>query len=85
MSKAASLRSPSRTRLAAVHSGLGATLPEGYEIKDRVVVDENHKADAGSGNVIDKLHAGFKNFKESNFTYVTSYQIPTLREEQPAL
>ena len=59
-------------RMVAVHmgKGLGASLPEGFEVKDKVVVDENHPAEAGSGDVIQKLMAGFKNFKESNFTYV---------------
>ncbi|KAG0603836.1 hypothetical protein M758_10G124100 [Ceratodon purpureus] len=69
VSKTPGLKSTSRRGLVAVHSaGLGATLPEGYEVKDRVVVDESHAGDAASGNVIDKLKAGFKNFKESNFT-----------------
>jgi carbonic anhydrase len=42
-------------------------LPEGYEVKDRVVVDESHDVDAASGNVIQKLIAGFKSFKEAKF------------------
>ena len=63
-------------RMVAVHmgKGLGASLPEGFEVKDKVVVDESHPAEAGSGNVIQKLMAGFKGFKESNYMYVnTSY------------
>lgn len=61
--------------IQAVHGGLGATLPEGYEVKDRVVVDENHTQESvGSGsNVIHKLIAGFKSFKEAKFKYVMAY------------
>jgi carbonic anhydrase len=52
---------------AAAHGRLGASLPQGYEVQDRVVVDENHVAGESTGNVMHKLMAGFKSFKEDKF------------------
>lgn len=53
--------------IPALADGLGATVREGYELVDRVVVDENHTVNE-NGNVIDRLASGFKSFKESIFT-----------------
>lgn len=53
--------------IPALADGLGATLRDGYELVDRVVVDENHTVN-DNGNVIDRLASGFKSFKESIFT-----------------
>jgi hypothetical protein len=40
-----------------------AILPEGYEITNCVVVDENFNPDPNSENAVDKLKAKFKDFK----------------------
>ena len=50
--------------VSALADGLGATVRDGYELLDRVVVDENHTAN-DNGNVIDRLASGFKSFKET--------------------
>lgn len=55
------------TPIPALADGLGGTVREGYELVDRVVVDENHTAN-DNGDVIDRMASGFKNFKESTFT-----------------
>ena len=53
---------------AAAEAGLGTTLREvGFEVTERVVVDENHTVGYGKGDVTEKLKEGFKNFKESVF------------------
>lgn len=54
------------TPITAAHAGLGATLPEGYEVAEHVVVDESHQET--SGNIINKMMSGFKKFKEGKFT-----------------
>jgi len=53
--------------IPALADGLGATVRDGYELVDRVVVDENHTVN-DNGNVIDRLASGFKSFKETVFT-----------------
>lgn len=51
---------------AASLRGLGETLQEGYVLKNHGVVDENTTVES-TGDVIEKLKNGFKNFKTTQY------------------
>lgn len=69
------------TPITAAHAGLGATLPEGYEVAEHVVVDESHQET--SGNIINKMMAGFKKFKEGKFTQNPEIYEPLKQGQAP--
>ena len=51
---------------AALLRGLGGSLKEGYVLKNHGIVDDHTPVDA-TGDVIEKLKKGFKNFKKTQY------------------
>lgn len=49
--------------------GLGGSLKQGYVLRNHGIVDE-HSAVENTGDVIEKLKNGFKNFKKTQYKYV---------------
>ena len=60
------------TTRAALLRGLGGALKSGYVLRHHEIVDE-HTAVENTGDVIEKLKNGFKNFKTTEYKYVVSY------------
>jgi hypothetical protein len=59
------------TTRAALLRGLGGSLKSGYVLRHHEIVDEHSEVDT-SGDVIEKLKNGFKNFKKTEYKYVPS-------------
>lgn len=62
------------TTRAALLRGLGGLLKSGYVLRHHEIVDE-HTAVENTGDVIEKLKNGFKNFKKTEYKCVVSYFI----------
>ena len=58
--------SRSVTTRASLLRGLGGLLKEGYVLRNHGIVDE-HTAVESTGDVIEKLKKGFKNFKKTEY------------------
>lgn len=63
------------TTRAALLRGLGGLLKQGYVLRNHEIVDE-HTAVETTGDVIEKLKNGFKNFKKTQYKCVLSSPIP---------
>lgn len=57
------------TARAALLRGLGGSLKEGYVLRNHGIVNE-HTAVESTGDVIEKLKKGFKNFKKTQYKCV---------------
>lgn len=57
------------TTRAALLRGLGGLLKQGYVLRNHGIVDENTAVET-TGDVIEKLKNGFKNFKETEYKCV---------------
>lgn len=59
------------TTRAALLRGLGGQLKPGYVLRSHAIVDENTAVES-TGDVIEKLKNGFKNFKKTQYKCVPS-------------